>query len=253
MKAARHGLTTTDRRLLIFATVSIALHLLLAGTAWLAPGLLRLVGGKSPPADTPLAAVEFVTEQQEGFGPPTAPDADEQKPQEAKPESPAEKSKEPPPPDDPAAEAAPVPPPPQSSAPSPAREMAAPVPAATARPTPKAQPAPQLNLGGTDSLSSLIARGSQIIPVEIDARSRNREPVYPREAVRLGQQGVVVLMVHVSPDGRAMEVVVERSSGHPLLDQAARDAVITWHFRPAVEGGVPVQSTFPVSIDFNLR
>ena len=120
-------------------------------------------------------------------------------------------------------------------------------------PTPKAETAPEINLGGTDSLSSLIARGSQIIPPAADARFRNREPIYPNEAARLGQSGLVVVQVHVGVDGRAEEVDIERSSGYRLLDNAARDAIITWRFRPAIRGGEAVQSTISIGVDYNLR
>ena len=256
-----------NRRLLIFAAASIALHFLLTATAMVAPELFLAAPKKPTGADAPLPSLEFVVVQEKGFGQPAAPEASDKPAPEApkappekqeppkRPEAKAEKPPEPPPPEDPEAEPEPQPPPdePAPTPPKQAEVTAAPMPAPMPKPAPQADHAPEINLGGTDSLSSLIASGSQIIPVEVDARFRNREPVYPNEAARLGQHGLVVVQIHVAPDGHAEAVDIEKSSGHPILDRAARDAVITWHFRPAVEGGVPVPSTISVSIDFTLR
>ena len=110
----------------------------------------------------------------------------------------------------------------------------------------------QINLGGTDSLSSLIATGDHIVPPAIDTTIHNREPVYPRAAARLGQQGAVTLLVHVAPDGSAEQVEIPQTSGYPMLDEAARDAVASWHFRPAIRNGSGVESQFPVRIQFRL-
>lgn len=44
---------------------------------------------------------------------------------------------------------------------------------------------------------------------------------YPRSAVRMGMEGLVVLDVQVGPDGRATAVKVRQSSGYDVLDEAA--------------------------------
>ena len=226
------------RRLLIFVAFSVVLHLLLTAALLVVPDLLQFSQGKSLPRDVPLASVEFLLVQQEGFGQPTAPDT----PAKPAPAVAPQQQPQPPPPDDPAAEAA-SPPPSQPAPPQPSQVA----------PAPEAPPAPKINLGGTDSLSSLIATGEQLIPAAIDAKFRNREPVYPKEAARLGQHGLVVVRAHVAPDGHAEAVDIEQSSGYPLLDNAARDAILTWHFRSAIESGVPVQSTLSIAIDFALK
>jgi protein TonB len=81
---------------------------------------------------------------------------------------------------------------------------------------------------------------------------RNREPIYPDEAARRRQQGVVILLIHVSPEGLASLVDIERSSGFSLLDRAARDAVATWRFVPAVRDGQPIASSMSLRIQFQL-
>ena len=60
------------------------------------------------------------------------------------------------------------------------------------------------------------------------------------------------LSVLVATDGSALSVEVAESSGYPLLDRAARDAVAKWRFRPGKDGGVAVPSTIPVTLSFVL-
>ncbi|GIK97292.1 MAG: hypothetical protein BroJett029_15010 [Alphaproteobacteria bacterium] len=86
-----------------------------------------------------------------------------------------------------------------------------------------------------------------------DSALANPPPVYPRQARRLGQEGQVLLRVEVSADGRARAVHVSVSSGHPLLDTAARDAVARWRFHPAQQGGVAVEGTVDVPVLFRLN
>ncbi len=82
--------------------------------------------------------------------------------------------------------------------------------------------------------------------------TRNRQPIYPADAVRRGEQGVVTLVIHVSPAGLASGVAVAQSSGFLLLDRAARDAVEDWHFLPAVRDGRPIAADMPLRVRFEL-
>lgn len=78
-------------------------------------------------------------------------------------------------------------------------------------------------------------------------------PAYPREAMRRGLTGRVVLRVLVGIDGRPIDVQIGRSSGHRLLDLAAKRQVrAKWRFKPAVQDGRLVQATGLVPIDFTL-
>ncbi len=78
-------------------------------------------------------------------------------------------------------------------------------------------------------------------------------PPYPRDAVRNGDEGLVMLQVLVDVDGRPLEVDIVDSSGHRELDQAARRHVLAhWRFRPATRDGHPVQAIGRVPIDFSL-
>lgn len=76
-------------------------------------------------------------------------------------------------------------------------------------------------------------------------------PRYPRTALRAGDEGRVLLRVLVGPDGRPLEVIVEKGSGHRDLDRAAREQVLAaWRFHPAVRGGRAVSAWALVPIDF---
>ena len=66
---------------------------------------------------------------------------------------------------------------------------------------------------------------------------------YPPEAVARGLEGDVVLLLVLADNGRLVTAAVARSSGHPLLDQAALDAA----FRIGTLPGNPRQILFPVS------
>lgn len=81
---------------------------------------------------------------------------------------------------------------------------------------------------------------------------RNPEPSYPLAARRRRQEGVVLLVVEVTPTGRAAGVAVQRSSGFKLLDDAAARAVENWEFEPAREGAVAVASRIEVPVRFRL-
>ena len=86
----------------------------------------------------------------------------------------------------------------------------------------------------------------------MDAKFHNQEPVYPAEAVRRAEQGAVILLIHVSPEGLPAGVDIVQSSGYALLDRAARDAVMGWHFVPAVQDGQPIPFDMTLRVVFNL-
>jgi periplasmic protein TonB len=76
------------------------------------------------------------------------------------------------------------------------------------------------------------------------------EPRYPPLARQTGTQGTVLLHAIISVDGRitALEVV----SGHPLLVQAAIDAVRQWRYRPTYLSGEPVEVETSITVIFRL-
>jgi TonB family protein len=60
----------------------------------------------------------------------------------------------------------------------------------------------------------------------------------------------VRLRVVVGPDGRVKEASV--ISGHPLLTQAAIDAVNRWRYEPTLLNGEPMEITTEAVVDFPL-
>lgn len=118
----------------------------------------------------------------------------------------------------------------------------APVPVAAADPTPAvAEPsAPPVT-------ASAPLEGMQLQYLRAPA------PPYPRDALREGLQGSVLLRVLVGVDGQPLEVTIAKSSGHRVLDQAAREQVLRrWKFHAAMQQGVPVQAYGLVPVDFSL-
>lgn len=81
----------------------------------------------------------------------------------------------------------------------------------------------------------------------------NQKPEYPAMAKRLGQQGKVVVRVHIDVDGRPSQAVVRQSSGHPMLDQAAVESVSGWKFVPGRRNGVLEPMWFNVPITYSLN
>lgn len=66
---------------------------------------------------------------------------------------------------------------------------------------------------------------------------------YPPEAVALGLEGEVILLLTLAERGQLVSAAIARSSGHALLDQAALDAARHIGALP----GNPRQTLFPVN------
>jgi protein TonB len=81
----------------------------------------------------------------------------------------------------------------------------------------------------------------------------NQPPVYPQEARLAGQEGVVIVLALSDASGAVEQVSIEESSGFPLLDDSALEAVRRWRFVPALENGVAVAGYVRVPIRFVLR
>jgi protein TonB len=78
-------------------------------------------------------------------------------------------------------------------------------------------------------------------------------PRYPRQALRRGATGTVLLRVLVDEQGWPKEVAIETSSGHRDLDRAAREQVLAkWRFHPATRQGRAIPAYALVPIGFSL-
>lgn len=164
-----------------------------------------------------------------------------------------------PPPSPPAAEAPPPPPskpevvapPPIVQTPMPAvhtvqttpdpSPVPTPAPVAVAvpgPPAPAAPPAPPSLVQGGDLGAQMVA---------------GKPPRYPIESRRKKEQGTVVLSLVVGLDGAVESINVAQSSGSARLDNAARDAVKGWRWKPILRSGQPVRVKGVVEIPFILR
>ncbi|HKW16042.1 MAG TPA: TonB family protein [Terriglobales bacterium] len=76
------------------------------------------------------------------------------------------------------------------------------------------------------------------------------QPMYPPLARTARVQGSVVLAAVIGKDGTIQNLHV--LSGHPLLTQAALDAVKQWRYRPYILNGEPVEVDTQVTVNFTL-
>jgi len=77
------------------------------------------------------------------------------------------------------------------------------------------------------------------------------DPVYPPLARQARIQGVVRFNVTISKDGHVTNIKLV--SGHPLLVEAAKDAVKQWVYRPTLLNGDPIEVTATVDVPFRLE
>jgi periplasmic protein TonB len=102
--------------------------------------------------------------------------------------------------------------------------------------TPAPAPAPKMAPGGQIQQAELV---------------RRRDPEYPKLARESGASGIVELTATVGTDGHVKAVKVVR--GHPLLRQAAVDAVKQWIYRPTILNGSPVETQTQVLLNFKAE
>ena len=81
---------------------------------------------------------------------------------------------------------------------------------------------------------------------------KNVSPVYPELAKQARLSGVVILEAEISPRGDVTSVTVLRGA-HPMLDEAAVDAVKQWVYSPTLLNRVPVPVIMTVTVNFKLR
>ncbi|XHR26917.1 MAG: energy transducer TonB [Chthoniobacteraceae bacterium] len=155
----------------------------------------------------------------------------------------------------------PTPPPPD---PDPAPVIAAPTPKPTPPPHPatspraipshtpaKARQNANAAAGSPDAEAAQLGNhgsGGGALP-----RTRsNPKPDYPREDLAAKHEGVVLITVEVSAEGRPTAVALLRSSGFPGLDESALKTLWRWRFEPARAAGIAVATRINVPIRFRV-
>ena len=76
------------------------------------------------------------------------------------------------------------------------------------------------------------------------------EPVYPTIAARARIQGTVQLRAVIAKDGSIENLQV--IGGHPILQQAALDAVKQWRYKPYILNGEPLEVETIVIVNFHM-
>jgi TonB family protein len=95
--------------------------------------------------------------------------------------------------------------------------------------------------GGPPRVSEAVMRG---------LRTQKIDPVYPSTAWQADVQGLVLLVLRIDREGNVADVTLV--SGHPLLVQAAMDAVKQWKYRPYLLNGTPTEVETTVHLRFEL-
>ncbi len=119
----------------------------------------------------------------------------------------------------------------------------------------------KLNSGLKDSLfeREAVAKGhgegaTDIARLDDDALQpvliHSVEAVYPELAKRARVSGTVILHITIAEDGGVQDVKVMQ--GHPLLNQAAIEAVQQWRYIPAMRDGKPIPTATTVTISFKI-
>lgn len=77
------------------------------------------------------------------------------------------------------------------------------------------------------------------------------EPEYPEMARKGRITGVVRMRALIGKDGQIKKL--DLISGHPLLQQAALDAVRLWRYKPAFVNGEPIEVDTTIDVIFSLQ
>ncbi len=80
---------------------------------------------------------------------------------------------------------------------------------------------------------------------------RKVDPVYPSLAKQASIQGTVRFTAIVGKDGQVQNLTL--ISGHPLLIESARTAVMQWVYRPTLLNYEPVEVVTEIDVSFTLK
>ena len=105
-----------------------------------------------------------------------------------------------------------------------------------APPPPRPRPTGPIRVGGNVQAARIINR---------------IQPMYPPLARQTRISGTVRLHAIIGKDGTIQQLEVQ--SGHPLLQQAALDAVRQWRYQPTLLNGDPVEVDTTIDVIFSLN
>jgi protein TonB len=119
----------------------------------------------------------------------------------------------------------------------------------SAAPAPTRESSPALQAVPTQAAIAAPVQPKTISTVEY---LQPPQPEYPAMSRRMGEQGKVFLRILVDERGRPERIDLQRSSGFPRLDEAARIAASHALFKPHVEDGKAIPVYVVVPIGFSL-
>jgi TonB family protein len=96
-------------------------------------------------------------------------------------------------------------------------------------------PAPPTRIGGDVAQANLVVQ---------------TPAVYPPLAAAARVQDYVILQAVIGKDGKVGNLTILR--GHPLLNEAALQAVQQWQYKPQLLNGQPIDVITTVTVDFSL-
>lgn len=79
------------------------------------------------------------------------------------------------------------------------------------------------------------------------------KPVWPKASLAAHHTGTVTLAFLIDTDGTVGDAEVKQSSGHPALDEAAREGIRKCRFVPGVKDGKPVASWMRMQYTWLLK
>ncbi|MGH8125943.1 MAG: TonB family protein, partial [Rhodanobacteraceae bacterium] len=95
-----------------------------------------------------------------------------------------------------------------------------------------------------------------VVPPSVDAIYKHAHPPkYPAEALRKGEQGLVMLDVSVDAAGNVTGVRVDpaKTTASALLQSVSIAAAAKWKFNPGRKDGKPVGGLVQVPVNFSLK
>jgi len=136
-------------------------------------------------------------------------------------------------------------------------ETETPVPTATATPTPTPTPIPPTPTPIPPTPTPSVREGDIVTPgpgVSMPVVIFREPPQYPAMARSIGEEGVVDVEALVGVDGAVEEVrIVNVSRKNIGFEEATKEAVMKWRYKPATKKGVKVRMWVPIRVPFRVR
>jgi len=117
----------------------------------------------------------------------------------------------------------------------------------------KSQGSGAISSGSTGQKGDKPGELSGTLPSAVSRYKQTPPPIYPHAARQKGYEGLVLISVEILENGATGQLLVKKSSGYAVLDQAALSAVKKWKFIPAVKNNVRVRTWGDVPIRFVLQ